>query len=202
MARFPFSEAEVAALAQDMIGGLTTYAEDFPAPPVPAAELQAALAAYVTAREGAVAGSAAAAQGTAAKDEALQNLSDLMKADIRYAENSTKFDDGKLRLIGWGGRKSKTSLESPGQVRSLEILREGEGWILLDWKHPVDGGKVSAYRIQRRERAAGSWMDAGVAVDAEVTLNSQQRGIDFEYRVMAVNKAGEGKPSNIVTAVL
>jgi hypothetical protein len=25
-----------------------------------------------------------------------------------------------------------------------KVLREGQGWVSLDWKGPVDGGKVSA----------------------------------------------------------
>ena len=202
MARFPDSEAEITRLAQDLISGLTSYADEYPNPPVPVAELGEALTAYVKAREAAVVGAAAAAQGTAAKDEALQTLVDLMKANIRYAENRTKFDDGKLRLLGWGGRSARTSLEAPGQVRSLEVVREGEGWIVLDWKAPTDGGKVSAYRIQSRLRDGGEWADAGMAIETEVLLNGQPRGVEIEYHVIAANKAGEGLPGNIVTAVL
>ena len=43
MARFPSREANVAALAGNVIVGLTESADDFPAPPVPAADLKAAL---------------------------------------------------------------------------------------------------------------------------------------------------------------
>lgn len=144
----------------------------------------------------------AAQQATAAKDEALQALADGMKADLRYAENTVNYDDDQLKLIGWGGRKAKTSLEAPGQTRSLEAPREGEGWVFLDWKEPVDGGAVAAYKIQRRERPEGPWTDAGMAVESETTLSSQERGKELEYRVLAVNKAGVGEPSNTVMAVL
>jgi hypothetical protein len=202
MARFPLSEAEITRLAQDLISGFTSYADEYPNPPVSVEQLQEALDGYTRAREAAVVGSAAAAQGTAAKDDALETLTDLMKANIRYAETTTDFDHGRLRLIGWGGRGARTSLEIPGQVRSLEVVREGEGWIVLDWKAPTDGGRVAAYRIQRRPRGGGPWVDAGMSVETEVLLGSQERGIDFEYQVLAVNKAGEGLPGNIVTAVL
>ena len=37
---------------------------------------------------------------------------------------------------------------------------------------------------------------------SEVLLNGQEPGVEFEYHVIAVNKAGEGRPSNIVRAVL
>jgi hypothetical protein len=90
----------------------------------------------------------------------------------------------------------------PGQVRTLELVREGPDWVFLDWKEPADGGQVSAYRIQRRKRDGGTWMDVGMAVESEVMLNGQEPGVEFEYHVIAVNKAGEGRPSNIVRAVL
>jgi len=70
---------------------------------------------------------------------------------MQYADNTVGLDDDQLKLIGWGGRKAKTSLEAP---------RQGEGWIFLDWKEAVDGGKVAAYRIQRCERPSGPWTDA------------------------------------------
>ena len=116
-----------------------------------------------------------------------------MKADLRYAENTVDFDDHRLKLIGWGGRKAKTSLEAP---------RQDEGWIFLDWKEPMDGGKVAAYKVQRRERPSGPWSEAGMAIESEITLSSQERGKEWEYRVIAVNKAGEGQPGNTVMAAL
>jgi hypothetical protein len=33
-------------------------------------------------------------------------------------------------------------------------------------------------------------------------LGNQPRGVEFSYRVYAVNKAGTGQPSGMVTAVL
>jgi len=88
------------------------------------------------------------------------------------------------------------------KTRSLEAPREGEGWVFLDWKEPVDGGAVAAYKIQRRERPSGAWADVGMAIESEITLSGQERGKEWEYRVLAVNKAGEGQPSNTVMAVL
>ena len=56
--------------------------------------------------------------------------------------------------------------------------------------------------MQRRTRDNGAWMDVGMAVESEPTLNGQESGVEFEYRVIAVNKAGEGPASNIARAVL
>lgn len=202
MAKFPRTEPQTVILAQDISTGLAANAAIYPAPPVAAADLQTGIEAYITARDAAVAAQAAAEQATAAKNEALQALTDDMKADLRYAENTVDYDDDKLKLLGWGGRKAKTSLEAPGQCRTLEAPREGEGWVFLDWKEPVDGGAVAAYKIQRRLRPDGPWTDAGLAMESEITLTGQARGKEWEYRVIAVNKAGEGQPSNTVMAVL
>jgi len=145
---------------------------------------------------------AAAKQAFTDKELAFQNLTDKMKEDLRYAEATVNMDDDKLQLIGWGGRKAPEALQPPGQARLLEAPREGEGWIFLDWKAPSEGGQVASYRIERRERPAGAWTIAGMALETETTLHDQTRGVEWEYRVIAVNKAGEGEASNTVMVVL
>ncbi len=72
----------------------------------------------------------------------------------------------------------------------------------LNWKEPIDGGKLAAYTIQRRERPSGPWADVATAIESESTLNNQTRNKEFEYRVIAINKAGQGEPSNMVMVVL
>ncbi len=74
--------------------------------------------------------------------------------------------------------------------------------MFLDWKAPIEGGAVSAYKVMRRERPAGSWEEVATAVISEATLVQQPRGKEFEYRIIAVNKAGEGEPSNTAMVVL
>ncbi len=207
MARFPKSEAEIVILAQTIASGMLPAGPDgpnpnFPAPPVTSANLTTLVTAYSTAKTAAMAAQAAAEQATTAKDEKLTELVEGMKSDIRYAENTVNFDDEKLKLIGWGGRKAPTALEPPGQTLMLEARNQGEGVVTFTWKAPVDGGKPSAYRIMRRERPGGPWIDVGTAVVTHATLVDQTRGKEFEYRIVAINKAGEGEPSNTVLVVL
>jgi len=202
MARFPKSEAEVAALAQRMIHGLTNGGDDFPSPPASPEELQAALATYIAAKDATVTADKAAAESYTTKDDALDELVDLMKADIRYAEIAVRNNAEKLRQIGWSAPRDRKSLESPGQVRSLGTLQEGDGWVILDWKEPTDGGRVSAYRVRCKKANGGGWKDAGMAVETRILMNDQERGVELTYNVVAVNKTGVGEPSNIVTAVL
>ncbi len=202
MARFPKAEPEIAALAEAMITGLTSNAVLYPAPPVAVLDLTAAKTAYITALNAAIAAAAAAEAATTTKDDVLEDLTDAMKSDIRYAENTVDFDDDKLKLIGWAGKKAPTPLAIPGQTRLLEAPRQGDGWVFLDWKAPIDGGVPAAYKVMRRERPAGAWEDIATAVITEATLVEQPKGKELEYRIIAVNKAGDGEPSNTEMVVL
>jgi hypothetical protein len=74
--------------------------------------------------------------------------------------------------------------------------------VILDWKHPNDGGRVSAYRVRCREFASGGWHGVAMAIDSEILLNDQKSGVEIVYEVVAVNKAGTGEPSNIVSLTL
>ena len=202
MAQFPIRETEILGLGDSLITGLENNVPIYPSPPVSTIDLQAAFDATIAARDAAVAAQAAAEQATTEKQLALEDLIEKMKDDLRYAETTVNFDDDKLKLLGWGGRKAPSALDAPGQARALEAPREGEGWIFLDWKSPTEGGKVASYKIERRERPEGAWSIAGMAMESESTLHNQERGKEWEYRVIAVNKTGEGMPSNTVMAVL
>jgi len=202
MARFPRPEAQIKALAQSIVTGLAANPADYPAPPVTSVDLQAMLDSFITLCDNQVAAQAAAEQATETKAAGAEELITAMKADLRYAEDAVNFDDAKLTALGWGGKAAATALAIPGQPRSLEVPSQGEGWIFLDWKKPADGGAVSAYKIERREKPAGDWMLVNMAIESEATLNNQERGKDWEYRIIATNKAGESIASNTVAAVL
>ena len=202
MARFPDREAEVKALAQNIVTGLAANAADFPTPPVASAALQALLDSFITLGGEQVAAQAAAEQATETKAAGLDELVTAMRADLRYAEDAVNYDDAKLTALGWGAKAAPTALAVPGQPRSLEAPRQGEGWVFLDWKKPADGGAVAAYKIERRELPASEWTLVSMAIESEATLNNQERGKDWEYRVIATNKAGQSVPSNTVAAVL
>ena len=202
MAKFPKKEAEIAALAERLVSGFTNNSALFPALPVSRMTLVAKKSIFRTKRSEAIAANAAAEQSIADKDAALVELIDALKSDIRYAENTVNFDDDKLKLLGWSGNQTPTALIPPGEVRQLEAPKQGDGWVFLDWKAPTDGGKVSAYKIQRRQRPEGAWQEVGTAIETEATLVDQPLKTELEYRVVAINKAGVGSPSNTIMAVL
>ncbi len=202
MANFPRTETTIAELANDMVTGFAGNPAIYPAPPVLPADLAVLLDTLIHAHNASVAAQAAAEQATTDKDDVMENLVDAMKSDLRYAENTVDFDDDKLKLIGWAGRRQGTPLAVPGQTRLLEAPRQGEGWVFLDWKAPADGGKPAAYKVMRRERVGGSWEDVATAMITEVTLVDQPRANELEYQIIAVNRTGDGEPSNTVMVVL
>ena len=206
MPRFPKKEAQIAALAEQLWRGLLDNNAIFPQPPVHPILIRIRKIIYQSRHDNFLAAQAAAEQATGDKSEALEELIEAMKADIRYAENTVNYDDDKLKLIGWAGKKAKTPLTPPGQTRLLEAPKQGKGWLFLDWKAPADGGKPKAYKVQRRvvrvEPVSDRWEDIATAILSEITLVDQPEKTELEYRVIAVNKAGEGQPSNTVMVVL
>ena len=81
-------------------------------------------------------------------------------------------------------------------------FRARQRFIHFSWKAPAEGGKPSAYEIQRHELPNDVWVSAGTAVDTEKTITSQPTGKKLEFRVFAVNKAGDGAASNVVVVAL
>jgi len=202
MPRFPKKEAEINALAERLWRGLWSNRPIYPTPPVHPMLIRIKSMIYSSRRDNFIAKQAAAEQTTTAKDDALEELVEAIKTDIRYAENTVDFDDDKLKLIGWAGRKAKTLLAPPGQVRLLEAPKQGKGWVFLDWKAPAEGGRPKAYKVQRRLHDGGSWKDIATAILTEATLADQPKKTELEYHVIAVNKAGDGQPSNTVEVML
>ena len=66
-------------------------------------------------------------------------------------------------------------------------------------KEAFDCGR--AYKVQRKQEGS-PWEDIGISTDAEELCSNQPRGVEWHYRVVAVNKAGTGQPSATVTVVL
>nr|VFJ95427.1 MAG: Fibronectin type III domain-containing protein [Candidatus Kentron sp. H]VFJ96938.1 MAG: Fibronectin type III domain-containing protein [Candidatus Kentron sp. H]VFK02636.1 MAG: Fibronectin type III domain-containing protein [Candidatus Kentron sp. H] len=200
--KFPKAEAQVLALGQEMSAGFAAHADIYPAPPVALADFDASLAGYVAARDALIEANAQAKRALEAKDKALAAFERNMKTNLRYAELTVNGDEGDLELIGWHGRRPPTPLAPPGRTRDLTAPDRGEGRISLQWRQPAEGGKAAAYKVQRREDGQAGWLDVGTAMETALTLSDQPGGIRFEFRVVALNKAGEGEPGNSILAVL
>ena len=199
--RYPRTESEVRALALRVAEGLVQAADDFPNPPIPADELKARLDAFNSADTATVAAETAFREQHAVKDEALEDLEDALKANLRYAEIAVRDQPEKLNALGWRPRRDGSTLQPPGETRDISIVSEGDTWVIRRWKAPVDGGVPGFYRIQRK-REGSPWEEAGTCTETEQLMSNQPRGAELLYRVIAVNKAGAGQPSATVTVVL
>lgn len=202
MRKFPVSEAETVALANEIAIGLEANMTLFAAPPVPFEDIRSAVVDYIGARDAMVLTKAASKTATVGKNEAYEALIGKMKQVIRYAENLTDYRDDQLNLIGWSGRRESTSVEAPGNPPLLTVTGEGPGSISFSWSRPVTGGKPLSYLVERREQGTDTWNLTEVSAERSITLTGQPRGQSLEYRVVSMNRAGSSEGSNTVSVVL
>jgi len=205
MPTFPTTEAEVVALAENMIAGYNAHAADFPS--VTVADLQTALAAYKTDRQSQENAQALARIATESKSQKLAALVALMKNDLKLSEVDVSSDPVKLSEIGWGPKNPPTPITPPEQPANLVPILEGPGCLTLKWDKPVGGGAVRNYLIERADQPAGGgtpgpWTLITSVYETEIFLTGQPRGIEMYYRVKSSNTAGESLPSNIAAVVL
>jgi hypothetical protein len=206
MPKFPNREAEVVALAETMVAGLTAHPADFPS--VDVADLTTALNTYKSQRQTQENARGQAQIATVTKDEKLNDLEELMKNDLKLSEVDTTDDPEKLYEIGWGPRSEPQPILPPGSPTELHPIAEGQGMISLVWDKPATngGGPVRNYIIERRDQqeggSFGAWTLAQTTYNVEISLTDQPDNIRVEYRVKAVNAAGESMPSNTVSVVL
>ncbi len=207
MAKFPRREPDILMLVNAMIAGYTVHPTVFPSADV--AGLQGRLAMYTNAKQAQMDKQAEAMIATEAKDTELEELEDLMKTQIKQSEVDVAADPEQLELIGWGKKSPAQPSDPPGQARDMAAIVQGPGTVLLDWKTPATGtgGTVRTYLIERRDQPEGGgtpgpWTQAGMALETEVHLMGQPRGIQLEYRVLGVNVGGQSVASNTAACVL
>jgi hypothetical protein len=58
------------------------------------------------------------------------------------------------------------------------------------------------FAYKKREMPDGPWQKIETVVESEATLVNQPKAKTLEYRVSAVNKAGNGAYSNVVDVVV
>jgi hypothetical protein len=201
MAQFPKTDAELLALAQAVLRGFRAHPDVFPNPPVNLDAYDGKIGAYGDTSHELHTHQAQVTQLTAKREGLSDDISDATRTLLRYAEIIVT-DDSQLGLVGWAGRAARTPLQAPGQARQLAITKQGADWLTLTWQSPSDGGKAGSYVVQYRDNPGGAWLNAGTTADTQLTLAAQPRGKPLEYRVYALNKAGNGLESNVVAVTL
>lgn len=202
MPLFPRKENEVIALTRKLIGGLNSDSTAAVDVPVDVDELNTLIAEFQSHITTINESRSQMSQSRKAKRKTLKLLAKAVKADLRYLEIVTDGSDAELNKYGWGARRKKREQGVPEQPRYLEIIKQDAGTFVLDWKAPIDGGKPSAYKIQRMSEGEQHWQDIATALKTEIELVGQPRKTVLLFRVIAINRAGESLPSNTVNITL
>ncbi len=207
MPKFPSKEVDILALVKQMLAGYQSHGADFPS--VIWLLLAPKYIIYANARKGQKEAHSQLQLATDAKNTSLDTLRELMKSCLKKSAVDVAGNPDKLQYIGWGPKAPPLPADPPGQPRNLEALNQGPSSVTLDWKSPAhgSGGAVRTYVIEQRNQPQGdgdfsNWQPVGTALETEATLTGQQRGIQLEYRIKAINIGGESVPSNSVAVVL
>lgn len=95
---------------------------------------------------------------------------------------------------------AKDPYETPGQPGRPEPVDWSKNHVDLKWEPPInDGGApIESYIIEKREKGSNRWAKAAeVPGDQNKgTVSHLEEGKEFEFRVIPVNKAGPGEPSD------
>lgn len=201
MPRFPRRTANVVGLAENVIRGLGDLKSELPAPPRSADQLKNLVDAFQAARREALEANVAARASQKAKKAAFEELVEGLKADVGYAMVMLRGNRVLLRGLGWAWPRARRPLEAPGQVLNIKMVEQGATFIELAWDALFDGGTVATYQVQRRQKGK-VWENVATAMGIKSRLENQPRGVDLEFQVLALNRAGSGMQSGVVTAVL
>ncbi|KAI5639981.1 immunoglobulin i-set domain-containing protein [Phthorimaea operculella] len=101
---------------------------------------------------------------------------------------------------------AKNPFDEPGKPGRPEPRNWDKDFVDLEWSPPKEdgGAPITGYIIQKREKGGRSWQDAlRTSGDRPVgRVTDVDEGHEYEFRVIAVNKAGPGEPSEPSKSVI
>lgn len=101
---------------------------------------------------------------------------------------------------------AKNPFDEPGAPGTPEVTDWDKDHVDLKWTPPVkDGGSpITGYVIEKREKGSPKWTKAGEVGpnETKATANNLDEGVEYEFRVRAVNAAGPGAPSEASKSVI
>jgi hypothetical protein len=78
-------------------------------------------------------------------------------------------------------------------TREADAVKQGPGWVFLDWKEPADGGKPSAYLVEQREMPDGPWTHAQTVMPSEATWWASPAGRVWNSGCSPATRRGTGR---------
>ncbi|VVC89475.1 unnamed protein product [Leptidea sinapis] len=101
---------------------------------------------------------------------------------------------------------AKNPFDEPGKPGRPEPRNWDKDFVELEWSAPKDdgGAPITGYIVQKREKGGRTWQDclktSGERPCGRVT--DVEAGHEYQFRVLAVNKAGPGEPSDPSKSVI
>lgn len=95
---------------------------------------------------------------------------------------------------------AKNPFNEPEKPSKPKVVDWDRHHVDLKWEAPSDdgGAPITGYIIEKKEKNSKNWSKA-VVVDGPITearVPDLLEGVDYQFRIKAVNKAGPGKPSD------
>ncbi|XP_058675459.1 immunoglobulin-like and fibronectin type III domain-containing protein 1 [Ammospiza caudacuta] len=104
---------------------------------------------------------------------------------------SDALESGEVKAAGKG---------SPGAPDRPEIISASKDTITISWKAPCKTGtsQIKGYIVQKRKKGTVTWLPVTNAPvkDKKLKVMGLKKGVQYEFRVAAVNAAGTGEPSD------
>ncbi|KFW78584.1 Immunoglobulin-like and fibronectin type III domain-containing protein 1, partial [Manacus vitellinus] len=89
---------------------------------------------------------------------------------------------------------------SPGAPDPPEIVSASRDTVTISWKAPRKTGtsQIVGYIVQKRKKGTMTWLPVtnGPVKDKKLKVTSLKKGVQYEFRVAAVNAAGTGDASD------
>lgn len=104
-----------------------------------------------------------------------------------------------IDVLGFFGLSPHFLTDVPSEPKNARVTKVNKDCIFVAWDRPdSDGGSpITGYLIERKERNSLLWVKANDTIvrSTEYACAGLIEGLEYTFRIYALNKAGASKPS-------